>query len=386
MSRNAEWRLEKITWVQNFSPKTNDPPSTQYRQYSFVLVFQPNTMEFKKGLDGIDSTSEDLVKTYMLSGSWSTPTIKHYNAGVEKLMTFAKEKGIDQSLLLPINPRILGEFVVWAGPDLIQGEASSGVTPIKSTTIRTYLSGIKAWHLFHNFEYPHQATPRVEAILKAAAKLELREEPKEKKNPVLISHLFNLLETLSDGKLENQVAYTVALVAFWGMARLGELLKTSAKADQVKVKDVIWGGKMEFLKIRIRGAKTAAVGEIQEIHCQKQPSLLDPVSAIQRLVEQTRANDDDPLFSYPCGDRRVTLTKARCQTIFEEVWSRRTNTKLTGHSFRVGGASLRWNLKYPLETIVKVGRWKSKAYKLYIREYSATELATTIRILEEIKL
>lgn len=259
-------------------------------------------MEFKRGLDGLDSTSEELVKTYMLSGSWSEPTIKHYNSGVAKLMAFAEEKQINQSLLLPIDPQVLSKFVVWAGPDLVPGRLTSKVTPIKSTTIQTYLSGIKAWHPFHNFYYPHQATPRIKAILKAAAKLELREEPKEKKNPVLISHLFGLLETLSDGKLENQVAYTVALVAFWGMARMGELLKSSTKMHQVRVKDVIWCEKLDFLKICIRGAKTAAVGEIQEIHCQNQHSLLDPVTAVQRLVEQTGATDNNPLFSYPCGD------------------------------------------------------------------------------------
>lgn len=51
------------------------------------------------------------------------------------------------------------------------------------------------------------------------------------KNPVLVEHLFMLLTKLSGGNLEEQVAYAVALVAFWGMARLGELLKTSMNTN-----------------------------------------------------------------------------------------------------------------------------------------------------------
>lgn len=197
--------------------------------------------------------------------------------------------------------------------------------------------GIKAWHLFHDFDYPHTATPRIEAILKAVKKLEMTREPSAKKDPVLVWHLFNLVGTLADGILESQVAYTVALVAFWGMAWLGELVKSSSVVDQVWVKDLIWDPDGNYLKIRIREAKTAAVGEVQEIHCQYQPNLLDPVGAVRRLISDTGATDDDPVFSYPCGDRRVTWT-----------------------FLRVGGALLRWN-------------------KLYIREYSEGDEAKPVR-------
>lgn len=43
-------------------------------------------------------------------------------------------------------------------------------------------------------------------------------------------------------------------------------------------------------------------------------------------------------------------------------------------------------MNHPLDEIVKVGRWKSKAYKLYIQEYTEVELFDTLRLLEEIKI
>lgn len=341
-------------------------------------------MEFLRGQDGLDLSSSDRVKAYIIKGSWSNSTLKHYNAAISKLLVFALEKHIPRHFLLPIDPSVLYEFVTWASPPLIDDGSVQGIPPIKSTTVRTYLSGIKAWHLFHNYEYPHSATPRVECILRTASKLELLKAPKVPKNPVMVEHLFMLLEGLAGGDLESQVAYTVALVAFWGMARLGELLKSSVKVDQVKVKDVIWEPNNRFLKIRIREAKTAVIGEIQEIHCQHQSSLLDPVGAVRRLISSTGAAEDEPLFSYPLNWKRVCLTKSRCQNIFDNVWKKKVGVKLTGHSFRVGGASLRWNLDTPLEEIVAVGRWKSKAYKLYIREFDQEELERSTKLLKEL--
>lgn len=74
----------------------------------------------------------------------------------------------------------------------------------------------------------------------------------------------------------------------------------------MRVKDLIWDPNGNYVRIKIRAAKTAAVGEIQEIHCQSQSSLLDPVDAIRQLIKETNATDDDRLFSYPRDGKRIT--------------------------------------------------------------------------------
>lgn len=339
-------------------------------------------MEFLKGRE---EASNDAVKAYILYGSWSMSTIKHYNAGVSKLISFAENFKIPREALLPIEPEYLYQFVVWAGRKLPGLDQPTSAQPIKASTIRTYLSGIKAWHLYRDHPYPHHATPRIELMLTTAKKLDLQKQEKAIKDPVLVDHLFSLLESLTDGSLESMTAYTVALVAFWGMARLGELMKQTSSQDQVKVKDLVWDPSNEYLTIRIRAAKTAAVGEIQEIHLCRQESILDPVSAVQHLLHSTGASEDDDLFSYPTNTGRRVLTKARCQRIFTTVWNSSTESTLTGHSFRVGGASLRWNLGVPIADIVKIGRWRSKAYKIYLRRYSDEVLRETRRLLTELK-
>ncbi|EGG01387.1 uncharacterized protein MELLADRAFT_57371 [Melampsora larici-populina 98AG31] len=65
-------------------------------------------MEFLKGVDGVERSASDPVQSYMIKGgSWSTATLKHYNAGVSKLVAFALENNIPRSLLLPVNTTVL---------------------------------------------------------------------------------------------------------------------------------------------------------------------------------------------------------------------------------------------------------------------------------------
>ena len=169
------------------------------------------------------------------------------------------------------------------------------------------------------------------------------------------------------------------------MARLGELVKSPKNTNQVLVKHLKWDPAGNFVTISIRDAKTAVPGEIQEIHLHRQPNLLDPVSAIRRLVSRNLSTDDDNLFSYPANGTRKTLTKSRCLKIIGEIWGSKGRAALSGHSFRVGGASMRWNFDVPLPEIVRLGRWRSKAYQLYIREYDHDELLKAKQTLEALQ-
>lgn len=109
------------------------------------------------------------------------------------------------------------------------------------------------------------------------------------------------------------------------------------------------------------------------------------MSAIQRLISRTQPTEDDDLVSYPANGARKTMTKDRCLRIFKEIWENKGRTALSGHSFRVGGASLRWNVDVPLPEIVKLGRWRSKAYQLYIREYDGKDLLNAKQTLDALQ-
>ncbi|OAV84932.1 hypothetical protein PTTG_10781 [Puccinia triticina 1-1 BBBD Race 1] len=82
---------------------------------------------------------------------------------------------------------------------------------------------------------------------------------------------------------------------------------------------------------------------------------------------------------------RVHLTKRVVCRKLDQIWKKRGCAEITGHSFWVGGASLRCTVGVPTDEICKLGRWISDCYKLYLREYSKADLATTLKLLFELE-
>lgn len=342
---------------------------------------------FKKNALGVDSSASDEVKQHYLRGSWRDGTLKSYNSGVVKLYRFAKLKKIDKRNLLPISPQLVKQFVVWASKKDV--ERAYEDESVKASTLKVYLAGIKAWHMFHNEKYPHQVDEAVRTLLRATKMTEARmNEVESKRPPMLVSDLVILLEVLPTQGEKSLAILTVALVAFWGTARLGELISDNAKKKLPSWDDVEWAEDKSYVKIRIMNAKTAKPGEIQWIHLQQQASVLDPVSILEEWFAYKPRKMSDEIFSIHVDDRRRRLGKQSTINHLRAVWNdRRPKGKrlLHGHSFRIGGASLRWNLGLDREEVKRCGRWASDAYLVYLRKFLDRELAKTQELLRELR-
>ncbi|KNF05460.1 hypothetical protein PSTG_01270 [Puccinia striiformis f. sp. tritici PST-78] len=101
----------------------------------------------------------------------------------------------------------------------------------------------------------------------------------------------------------------------------------------------------------LRDAKTCKPGEVQRIRLNPLNNMLCPVEAIK------------------------TLSK---------IWAEGDFGPLSGHSFRVGGASLRNALGVDIQEICRLGRWVSECYKLYLRQYTPREKAEAVRLMNEL--
>lgn len=294
---------------------------------------------FKKDALGIDTSDDDEVKQHYLRGAWGDGTLKSYNSGVVKLHRFAVVKKIDKSVLLPISPEVVKQFVVWASrKDVNQARDDESV---KSTTLKAYIAGIKAWHLFHDEEYPYRVDAAVKTLLKATRMVEARDnEIERKRSPVRLSDLVVLLETLPQQGEVGLAMLCVALVAFWGTARLGELLSDNPKARLPKWDDLEWATDKSYVNIALHNAKTAKPGEIQSIHLRRQDSILDPVSMLEEWFAYRPRKPSEELFSVMVNDKRKRLGKQATIKHLRSIWSDKKpqqTHKLHGHSFRIGG-------------------------------------------------
>lgn len=289
------------------------------------------------------------------------------------------------------NERVTDEeiydFIAWAGETLVEVE-NGPARKISAATIKNYLNGIRAWQVIKHRTPPTANQDVVKLLLDATKNNEETKALVTEKQPVMINQLFALVQHAHGKSAEHDLVATTAIVAFWGMARLGELLRESAGTGALLRRHVEFGERdgEAFVKLHLRKAKTAKAGEVQVIHLQRQYSVLDPVSAIERLMKSNKKADrDDLLFATSKGSKMTPMKKARFISIAEECWGKASLGTWSGHSFRVGGASIRFNLGTPVKKIARQGRWKSLTYLRYFKAYTDEEKAMTIRFLEAIE-
>lgn len=342
---------------------------------------------FKKNALGIDVSGEDEVQQHFLRGAWGDGTLKSYNSGVVKLLRFAVVNKVDKKDLLPITPRLIKRFVVWASKKNVR-EAREDES-VRASTIKAYVAGIKAWHLFHEEEYPRHVDEAVKTLLKATRMVEAQTLEREKKRPpVLVSDLVVLLEVLPSQGEKGLALLSAALVAFWGTARLGELLSDNPKKVLPRWDDLEWAPDGSHVKINLHNAKTAKPGEVQVLYLHRQSSLIDPVSTLEEWKAFRPRKPREEIFSVSFNDQVRRLGKQDSINHLRSIWNARRPEKerlLNGHSFRIGGASLRWNLGASREEVKASGRWTSDAYLIYLRKFSDKELAKTKKLLCELQ-
>ncbi|KAA1134650.1 hypothetical protein PGTUg99_002407 [Puccinia graminis f. sp. tritici] len=165
--------------------------------------------------------------------------------------------------------------------------------------------------------------------------------------PVMLWHMTHLWATLSGGDDFDKAVLDLFIVAFWGLARLAELTYSSrtgeiAFAESVLSTDVFFTTceRGEAVTLTVRNAKTGAPGAPQIITLGEQRHALCPVLAIRRRISATEGKHTY-LFGSNTVDGRQHVTRREAVTRLGEVLSLGDYHGLRGHSFRVGGASLR---------------------------------------------
>ncbi|EFP87647.2 uncharacterized protein PGTG_13433 [Puccinia graminis f. sp. tritici CRL 75-36-700-3] len=302
-----------------------------------------------------------------LLDAWSWSTILSYNAGVKKFLKFQTETG-NQAFCLPATSRDLSEFCLWAGRTSIKGTDA-----ITAVTLTKYLFAIQAWHNFHGFTYPIDSRAQLNLILKACAKKDAEFKLKKEKTAIHLTQLKRLVDRLNLGDESDRATADLSLIAFWGMCRMKEVTYSNARGHLNKTEAILTSD-VSFQKNRtnniailtLRGGKTAKPGELQRIKLASQPSTLCPVMAVRRRLTDARGLDTS-LFGYFSEGGRTHLTREAVMNKIRSISLEVDLSGITGHSFRVGGASLRNALGIPIRQICALGRWKSGAYKVYLK-------------------
>lgn len=331
---------------------------------------------------GSASALPSQLQLHLLRG-WRDNTLLSYNAAVKKFKLFLRDQN-RLPWILPASPDDIYSFCFWAG----KVEAASQPHDITSNSLKKYLYGIQAWHTYHDCPYPHVADSRVRVLLRACGRQDALSPSKPQKSAVQLPHLLLLYHAWIDGSEEDRTALDCTLVAFWGMARLAEVTYDHRSGKPSWINSVLCNDVSQSsstsssITLTIRGAKTAKAGVAQSVLLNAQPNILCPVEAVKRCLSRM-SSATDALFGFGV-EPRLNLTRSQLVNKCSRVWIAHGHLGLSGHSFRVGGASFRAALGVPHDQIKQLGRWVSDCYKLYLRDYSEEELSRTIALLKYI--
>ncbi|KAI7962755.1 hypothetical protein MJO28_000849 [Puccinia striiformis f. sp. tritici] len=289
----------------------------------------------------------------------------------EEFITFKKATD-KRPFQLPATEEDIYNFCLWAGRTNKQVEEHN----ITSKTISRYLFAIKAWHIYHNKTYPERAQTKVNLMLRSSAYVDTSLPAKTAKAAILIPHLILLAKNLDARNNLHRAVFHLSLVAFWGMARLIELTYETPSGQPNPLNSLLCSD-LRFSQskegrttavLSIRGAKTASPGETQIIKVKAIGGPLCPILAIQRRMTDA-GKKTHALFGYWEKGQRFNLTRSTATNLVKLTLTKCGQKGISGHSFRVGGASLCYAIGVPPKEICRLGCWTSECYKLYLRTY-----------------
>ncbi|KAE8227725.1 hypothetical protein CF326_g7368 [Tilletia indica] len=168
------------------------------------------------------------------------------------------------------------------------------------------------------------------------------------------------------------------LAAFWGLARLGELVMKKGsfnKRYHPSAAQLSWeptprapAGVVTAV-LALPWTKTKASGEKLVLAPQNRAPC--PVQALQHHLHINQPSPNAHLFAYKHGNKTLALKhSAFTQRIGAALTAANiSSTNLKGHSLRIGGCTEFLLRGVPIDTVRLHGRWTSEAWRLYLREH-----------------
>lgn len=234
-------------------------------------------------------------------------------------------------------------------------------------TISTYLSAISFLHKVHCLPDPTKAF-LIQKLVAGAYKLKPTTDLRLPITKPILQSLVSALESTLHG-YNRSLFQAMFVFAFYTYARIGELtVATSNSPYTLSLQDVSFTSiKQQLSQVRVtfRHFKHNTKGQPHNISFRRTQSKYCPVMLLAGYLRK-RGAKEGALFCDPSG---APVLRHAFDSILREALSfcGLAGKCYKGHSFRIGKASSDAEMGVPDSIIRLRGRWKSDAFKKYIR-------------------
>ncbi|PPQ84481.1 hypothetical protein CVT24_012455 [Panaeolus cyanescens] len=292
-----------------------------------------------------------------------------YGAGLLRFTQFCDEHDIDEEKRMPAHPDLVAAFV------------ASAAGSVSGSTIKAWLSGLRAWHIFNKAPWSED---EFLSLVRTASKKIGQPKKRPPRAPVSLRHLELLLDSLDIVACREDAAlWACATTTFFGCRRLGETTLSLPPFNAYR--HVSRGG-----DISLRGEEGSIVVDSICIHLPwtkttkdaggkiiltRRNDRLCPIFALRNhfelnAIKEGEVAKDISLFAFRNYTREFRqMYKSEFLERVQAIWKKHPELdQVSGHSFRIGGAVTLLMAGVEPEVVAATGGWTSMAFLLYWRK------------------
>ena len=280
-------------------------------------------------------------------------TRKVYAAGVRRFKAFCSSQQLPH---LPASELTIRLF------------CTAQASRVSFSTISTYVSAIRMLHLQHGLQDPTVHAPLLTLLLRGIKRQNRPNSlPRQPVTTDILQHLKPALRSLTRNSYQATLYWAAFTLAFYAFLRVGEYTsraRTRRSSTTLLASSVTL--KASSIIIRLTKSKTSQFQSPPPIHIGATNTATCPVAAMQSFLSRRRASSQLPLFVF--RDGTYLTPNLVSSTLKASLRIAGYNpAAYSSHSFRIGAATSASASGMADHLIQKLGRWKSDAFKTYVR-------------------
>ena len=254
-------------------------------------------------------------------------------------------------------------------------------TKLRFCTIRLYAYAVRDYFVQQGWSDPTmrggKVDPQFSLLLRGIERDHATKySPKEKKPLTLekMTDVVDAVSALSITLLDKIALRTAILFAFWGFFRVSEFCvkstgNTFLRRMDVKIKQL--PDSSNYVTVNLRSSKSSQFKPVK-VYIYPNASRLCPVAAMDKYLTLTahfaRCKPTAPLFWLSNEQMSTTVFNSLLK---DAIAHTSLDPKFyTAHCLRSGAATSAYNSGVSPDLIMRLGRWSSDCYKVYIKKSS----------------